>query len=93
LQRRLVRACAALAAGAHSIDGPDPKYGMAVTGTANPAMLLRIDNGQSGQPLSLTKPIGTGVLNLAQGNRQEEYLHGQERHEAYETGKVKDKSE
>jgi selenide,water dikinase len=50
-------------AGGHSIDDPEPKYGMAVTGTANPAALLRIDTGQPGLPLSLTKPIGTGVLN------------------------------
>jgi selenide, water dikinase len=50
-------------AGGHSIDDPEPKYGMAVTGTADPARLLRIDTGRPGQPLSLTKPIGTGVLN------------------------------
>jgi hypothetical protein len=36
---------------------------MAVTGTAHPAALLRIDAGEPGLPLSLTKPIGTGVLN------------------------------
>jgi selenide,water dikinase len=50
-------------AGGHSIDDPEPKYGMAVTGCADPARLLRIDAGQPGLPLSLTKPIGTGVLN------------------------------
>jgi selenide,water dikinase len=50
-------------AGGHSIDDPEPKYGMAVTGTADPENLLRIDAGQPGLPLSLTKPIGTGVLN------------------------------
>src|SRR5215471_9869095 len=50
-------------AGGHSIDDPEPKYGMAVTGIADPATLLRIDAGQPGLPLSLTKPIGTGVLN------------------------------
>ena len=50
-------------AGGHSIDDPEPKYGMAVTGTADPAALLRIDAGQPGLPLCLTKPIGTGVLN------------------------------
>ncbi len=50
-------------AGGHSIDDPEPKYGMAVTGTADPATLLRIDAGLPGVPLSLTKPIGTGVLN------------------------------
>jgi selenide, water dikinase len=50
-------------AGGHSIDDPEPKYGMAVTGLADPAALLRIDAGRPGLPLSLTKPIGTGVLN------------------------------
>ncbi len=50
-------------AGGHSIDDPEPKYGMAVTGLADPARLLRIDAGTAGLPLSLTKPIGTGVLN------------------------------
>jgi selenide,water dikinase len=50
-------------AGGHSIDDPEPKYGMAVTGLADPARLLRIDAGLAGTPLSLTKPIGTGILN------------------------------
>jgi selenide,water dikinase len=50
-------------AGGHSIDDPEPKYGMAVTGLADPAALLRIDAGAAGLPLSLTKPLGTGVLN------------------------------
>ena len=50
-------------AGGHSIDDPEPKYGMAVTGLANPAALLRIDAGAPGLPLSLTKPLGSGVLN------------------------------
>jgi selenide, water dikinase len=50
-------------AGGHSIDDPEPKYGMAVTGLADPDRLLRIDAGQPGLPLSLSKPIGSGVLN------------------------------
>ena len=32
-------------AGGHSIDDPEPKYGMAVTGIADPAAVLRIDAG------------------------------------------------
>ncbi|HEX2772953.1 MAG TPA: selenide, water dikinase SelD [Micromonosporaceae bacterium] len=50
-------------AGGHSIDDPEPKYGMAVTGIADPARLLRNDAGRPGQPLTLTKPLGIGVLN------------------------------
>ncbi|MEU6476425.1 selenide, water dikinase SelD [Streptomyces sp. NPDC047017] len=49
--------------GGHSVDDPEPKYGMAVTGLADPARLLRNDTGRPGLPLSLTKPLGLGVLN------------------------------
>ena len=50
-------------AGGHSIDDPEPKYGMAVTGLADPDRLLRNDSARAGLPISLTKPIGVGVLN------------------------------
>jgi selenide,water dikinase len=50
-------------AGGHSVDDPEPKYGMAVTGLADPGRLLRLDAGRPGTPLSLTKPLGVGVLN------------------------------
>lgn len=49
--------------GGHSVDDPEPKYGMAVTGVADARRLLRNDAGRAGQPLSLTKPLGIGVLN------------------------------
>ncbi|HEY1574416.1 MAG TPA: selenide, water dikinase SelD [Pseudonocardiaceae bacterium] len=50
-------------AGGHSIDDPEPKYGLAVTGTADPDRLLRNDAARPGLPLTLTKPLGVGVLN------------------------------
>lgn len=50
-------------AGGHSIDDPEPKYGMAVTGVAHPDELMRNDSAEVGLPLTLTKPIGVGVLN------------------------------
>jgi selenide,water dikinase len=50
-------------AGGHSVDDPEPKYGLAVTGLADPGRLLRNDAGRAGLPLSLTKPLGLGVLN------------------------------
>lgn len=50
-------------AGGHSVDDPEPKYGMAVTGIADPARLMRNDAGRPGVPLTLTKPLGVGVLN------------------------------
>jgi selenide,water dikinase len=46
----------------HSIDDPEPKYGMAVTGV-DPHRLLRNDAARPGLPISLTKPLGVGVLN------------------------------
>ncbi|MFC7400750.1 selenide, water dikinase SelD [Citricoccus sp. GCM10030269] len=49
--------------GGHTIDNPEPTYGMAVTGTAHPDRLLRNDAAQAGLPLTLTKPIGVGLLN------------------------------
>jgi selenide,water dikinase len=48
--------------GGHSIDGPEPTYGLAVTGLADPARLLRNDTGRAGVPLTLTKPLGVGIL-------------------------------
>ena len=49
--------------GGHSIDAPEPLYGMAVTGTAHPDRLLRNDGAEPGQPITLTKPLGVGLLN------------------------------
>lgn len=50
-------------AGGHSIDDPEPKYGLAVTGFADASRLLRNDAGTAGSALTLTKPLGLGVLN------------------------------
>jgi selenide,water dikinase len=50
-------------AGGHSVDDPEPKYGMAVTGIGDSRRLLRNDQGRAGTPLSLTKPLGLGTLN------------------------------
>ncbi|WP_116040609.1 selenide, water dikinase SelD [Amycolatopsis palatopharyngis] len=64
-------------AGGHSVDDPEPKYGLAVTGTADPERLLRNDAGRPGVPLSLTKPLGIGVLNTrhkATGERHEQAI-------------------
>lgn len=49
--------------GGHSVDDPEPKYGMAVTGTATSDALLRNDAAQAGLPITLTKPLGVGILN------------------------------
>ncbi|PFG40458.1 selenophosphate synthase [Georgenia soli] len=49
--------------GGHSVDDPEPKYGQAVTGLADADKLLRNDAAEAGLPLTLTKPLGLGVLN------------------------------
>lgn len=50
-------------AGGHSIDDPEPKYGMAVTGWVTLSELMRQDAARPGLPLSLSKPLGIGTLN------------------------------
>lgn len=49
--------------GGHSVDDPEPKYGLAVTGTVTGDRLLRNDAAEAGMPLTLTKPLGLGLLN------------------------------
>ncbi len=53
----------AFLAGGHSIDDREPKYGLAVTGLGAPDRLLRNDAAAPGIPLTLTKPLGLGILN------------------------------
>ena len=52
-------------AGGHTIDDPEPKYGMAVTGEVHPDRILTNAGLRSGQDLILTKPLGVGVLTTA----------------------------
>jgi len=47
--------------GGHSIDGPEPKYGMAVTGVVHPKKVLSNAGAKVGDALILTKPLGTGI--------------------------------
>ena len=64
-------------AGGHSVDDPEPKYGLAVTGVVDPKRMLRNSTGRPGIPLSLTKKLGIGVLNSrhkATGERFEEAI-------------------
>jgi selenide,water dikinase len=49
--------------GGHSIDDPEPKYGMAVTGVVDVDRIIRNDAAEPGTALSLSKPLGVGVLN------------------------------
>jgi selenide,water dikinase len=51
--------------GGHSIDDPEPKYGMAVTGLVHPDRVLRNVGARPGDVLLLTKPLGSGILTTA----------------------------
>jgi selenide,water dikinase len=51
--------------GGHSIDDPEPKYGMAVTGTVHPDRVLRNSSASPGDALWLTKPVGGGLATTA----------------------------
>jgi len=55
-------------AGGHSIDSPEPIFGLAVTGLVDNAHLKRNDVAEAGCELFLTKPIGIGILTTAQKN-------------------------
>lgn len=51
--------------GGHSIDDPEPKYGLAVTGTVHPHEVLTNSGAQAGDVLVLTKPLGVGAIATA----------------------------
>jgi selenide,water dikinase len=71
----VARAAGCHVAGGHSIDDPEPKYGMAVTGVADANRLLRNDSARAGDAISLTKPLGLGVLNNRHKSTGEIFAH------------------
>ena len=53
-------------AGGHSIDAPEPIFGLAVTGLVEKQHMKRNDTAQAGCRLYLTKPLGVGILTTAE---------------------------
>ncbi|MBU8891585.1 MAG: selenide, water dikinase SelD [Bacteroidales bacterium] len=51
--------------GGHSIDDPEPKFGMVVNGLAHPEEILTNSGAKDGDAIILTKPIGTGIIATA----------------------------
>jgi selenide,water dikinase len=51
--------------GGHSVDDPEPKFGLAVTGTVAPEAIVRKSGAAAGDLLVLTKALGTGVISSA----------------------------
>jgi selenide, water dikinase len=48
--------------GGHSIDDPEPKYGLAITGVVDPGAMVTNAGGRVGDVLVLTKPLGVGAI-------------------------------
>ena len=61
----IARAAGFAVVGGHTIDDPEPKYGMAVTGEVDPDRMLTNAGLRPGQDLILTKPLGIGVITTA----------------------------
>lgn len=59
------REAGCLVAGGHTVDDPEPKFGMAVIGEVHPDRMLTNARARAGDVLVLTKPLGTGVLTTA----------------------------
>ena len=53
-------------AGGHSIDSPEPIFGLAVSGLVNMANLKKNNTAKPGDRLYLTKPLGAGIITTAQ---------------------------
>src|ERR687894_1184870 len=60
-----VEAAGAAIVGGHSIDDPEPKYGLAVTGVVHPDEVITNAGGRPGDELVLTKPLGAGAVATA----------------------------
>ena len=66
----VVRAAGAEVVGGHSIDDPEPKYGLAVTGAVHPDRVITNAGGRAGDALVLTKPLGAGAVVTARKRGQ-----------------------
>lgn len=60
-----VREAGAPIIGGHSIDDPEPKYGLVVTGLIDPAKIYKNSTALIGDDLVLTKPLGIGIITTA----------------------------
>lgn len=68
----------AVLVGGHSIDDPEPKFGMQVTGTVHPDKIRTNAGAKPGDRLILTKPIGVGIMTTSLKNgllTEEEEIH------------------
>lgn len=61
----VAREAGAFLLGGHSVDDPEPKYGMVAIGEVHPDRIVTNAGARPGDVLVLTKPIGTGILTTA----------------------------
>src|SRR5258705_5011504 len=61
----IAKEAGAFVLGGHSVDDPEPKYGMVAIGEVHPHRVVTLARARAGDALVLTKPIGTGVLTTA----------------------------
>ncbi len=57
-----IKEAGALLVGGHSVDDPEPKYGLAVLGIVHPEKIISNKNAKEGDLLYLSKPLGLGIL-------------------------------
>ena len=60
-----VREAGAAITGGHTVNNPEPFYGLCVTGLVHPDRIMRKRGAQPGDRLILTKPLGTGIITTA----------------------------
>lgn len=60
-----VREAGAAISGGHTINSPEPFYGLSVTGMIHPDRVMRKGGARPGDRLFLTKPLGTGIITTA----------------------------
>jgi len=60
-----IREAGVLLVGGHSVEDPELKYGLSVTGTIHPKRVVLNNGAQTGDRLILTKPLGTGIISTA----------------------------
>ncbi|MEM9079803.1 MAG: selenide, water dikinase SelD [Verrucomicrobiota bacterium] len=52
-------------AGGHTVQNPEPLYGLSVTGLVHPGRVISNAGGKAGDQLLLTKPLGSGIVSTA----------------------------
>lgn len=61
----VIHEAGAVLVGGHSVDDPEFKYGLSVTGVVHPDAVWKNNGAAAGDQIILTKPIGTGILATA----------------------------